>query len=66
VNGCWIFYEYIESLENCGKEYYTIDRIDNNLGYIPCNLRWATPNQQQLNRRNSINQNKKLLITEKN
>lgn len=30
-----------------------IDRIDNNLGYAPGNLRWATRDQQHANRRNT-------------
>ena len=29
----------------------TLDRIDNNLGYIPGNLKWSTKQQQALNRR---------------
>ena len=30
---------------------HTMDRIDNNKGYEPGNLRWATPSQQMANRR---------------
>ena len=34
---------------------HTIDRINNLLGYIPGNIRWATPAQQQRNRARQSN-----------
>jgi len=45
------FLKYID--ENLGKrpEGYSIDRIDNNSGYIPGNIRWADNSTQNINRR---------------
>ena len=43
---------YIRSLENSNKDGYTIDRIDNDKGYIKGNLRWVNRTIQALNRRN--------------
>ena len=47
------FINYI--LSNLGKrpEGHTLDRINNNLGYIPGNLRWATRSEQNRNKRPS-------------
>ena len=47
----WAYADYMTSLPNALKEGYSIDRIDNNKGYFPGNIRWATKSQQMKNRR---------------
>lgn len=48
------FIDYVSNLENYGKKGYTLDRINNDKGYEPDNLRWATRKTQAKNRRSSI------------
>jgi len=47
----WAYVEYIEALPHAYEEGRSIDRIDNNKGYFPGNIRWATRSQQSSNRR---------------
>jgi hypothetical protein len=46
-----LFEVYVLNLPNALKKGYSIDRIDNNKGYVRGNLRWATAKQQIQNAR---------------
>jgi hypothetical protein len=53
VDDFYAFYNWI--MENIGirpSNKHSLDRIDNNCGYIPGNLRWATNKEQSNNKRN--------------
>lgn len=47
------FIDYVYSLPDCNAEGYTLDRIDNNSGYSPGNMRWASKKTQQRNTRSN-------------
>lgn len=52
VNDFKAFSKYME--ENLGdkpSKVHSLDRVNNELGYIPGNLRWATPTEQKNNQR---------------
>lgn len=49
INGFVNFVEYVSRLDGYGAKGMTLDRIDNNEGYKPNNVRWATKHQQESN-----------------
>lgn len=59
--GITIFPEWIKSFSvfysfigDPPTKFHSLDRIDNNKGYCPGNIRWATNSQQSHNKRNSV------------
>lgn len=48
------FYEDVSKLENFGSEGYTLDRINNDEGYAPGNVRWADRYTQNNNTSKNI------------
>lgn len=47
------FRDYVTQLPNYGEPGYTLDRIDNDQGYRPGNVQWATQAEQNRNTRRS-------------
>lgn len=54
VNNFSAFYDYVSKLPNYGQPGYSLDRVSNDQGYEPGNVRWASPVMQANNRSNNI------------
>lgn len=48
------FQNFYEDMGPKPGDKYSIDRIDNNLGYGPSNCKWSTSTEQAQNRRNNV------------
>jgi len=50
-NSFELFYDYVSRLDHFNEAGRSLDRIDNNKGYCPGNVRWATAKEQANNKR---------------
>lgn len=50
-NDFMAFYNHVSALDHYGEEGRTMDRINNEKGYFPGNIRWATGSEQEHNKR---------------
>lgn len=53
LNDFCAFYKW--AVDNGYSDDLTLDRIDNDVGYMPCNCRWVSQKRQANNRRNNQN-----------
>lgn len=53
-NSFAVFHAYVSGLPNFDSENMTLDRIDNNMGYSPDNVRWLPRVQQMRNTRKNV------------
>ncbi len=51
ANNFEVFFSYVKSLDHFNEPGRSLDRIDNNDGYRPGNVRWATSKEQANNTR---------------
>lgn len=59
INNFDAFFVYVQTLDHYGEPKRSIDRIDNDDGYRPGNVRWATSKEQANNTRRSKNARRK-------
>jgi len=56
ITYCAEWNDFINFLEDMGERHkgYTLDRLDNSVGYCKINCRWQTPKEQANNRTNNV------------
>lgn len=48
------FTTFLEYVGSCPSKNHSLERINNDMGYFPGNVKWATKKEQSRNRRNNI------------